>query len=191
METKNSHNDVDAYIAGFPKDIQKLLEKIRETIRKAAPEAEEVMGYGIPTFKLKGNLVHFGGYKNHIGFYPAPSGITAFEKELSVYKGAKGSIKFPLDQPIPYDLVSKIVKFRIKENLEKSELKSLIKKPKDAFPGFLSSPARRALESKGIKTLQHLSQYRQAEIMALHGMGSGSLPKLLHAMEQSGLSFKD
>lgn len=115
--------DIDEYIAGFPKDVQEILEKIRMTIRKAAPDAEEIIKYQIPTFTLKGNLVHFGAFKKHIGFYPAPSGIEEFNEELSVYEGAKGSIKFPLDKPIPFALISKIVKFRVKENLGRGEAK--------------------------------------------------------------------
>lgn len=111
---------IDAYIATFPKDIQKLLKKMRTTIRKAAPDAEETISYAIPTFKLNGNLVHFAAFKNHIGFYPAPRGIEAFEKELSAYKGAKGSVQLPLDQPLPLDLISRIVRYRVKQNLEKA-----------------------------------------------------------------------
>ena len=90
---------------------------MRKTIKAAAPQAEEAMSYGMPTFKLNGNLVHFAGYTNHIGFYPAPSGISAFKKELSKYKQAKGSVQFPIDDPIPFNTVTKIVKFRVKENL--------------------------------------------------------------------------
>jgi uncharacterized protein YdhG (YjbR/CyaY superfamily) len=116
---KESPTDIDGYIAGFPKDVQVLMEKLRETIRKAAPRAEEAISYQIPTFKLGGNLVHFAAYKHHIGFYPGASGIAAFKKELSVYKGAKGSVQFPLDSPIPYGLVTRIVKFRVKESLAK------------------------------------------------------------------------
>jgi uncharacterized protein YdhG (YjbR/CyaY superfamily) len=119
-ETKN----IDRYIASFPEEVQKLLERVRSTIREAAPDAEETINYGIPTFTLKGNLVHFAAFKNHIGFYPAPSGIEKFKNELSVYKGAKGSVQFPLDQPIPFDLISRITKFRVKENLERAEAKS-------------------------------------------------------------------
>jgi uncharacterized protein YdhG (YjbR/CyaY superfamily) len=111
---------IDAYIATFPKDIQKLLKQMRTTIRKAAPDAEETISYAIPTFKLNGNLVHFAAFKNHIGFYPAPRGIEAFEKELSAYKGAKGSVQLPLDQPLPLDLISRIVRYRVKQNLEKA-----------------------------------------------------------------------
>ena len=115
-DTKQS---IDTYISAFPKEVQTILQKVRETIAKAAPKAEEAMKYGIPTFVQNGNLVHFGGFKHHIGFYPAPSGIRAFEKEFAKYEGAKGSVKFPLDKPIPYTLLTKVVKYRVKENLKK------------------------------------------------------------------------
>ncbi len=108
---------MDEYIKTFPKDVQGILEKMRQTIRKVAPEATEAISYQMPTFKLNGkNLVHFAAFKNHIGFYPIPSGIEAFKKELSPYKQGKGSVQFPIDRPIPYDLVKKIVIFRVKEN---------------------------------------------------------------------------
>ena len=113
--------DIDEYIAGFPDDIQAILQKVRTTIRKAAPAAEETINYQIPTFTLNGNLVHFAAFKKHIGFYPTPTGIEAFKDELSAYAGAKGSVRFPLDKPIPYDLISKIVNFRVKENLERAK----------------------------------------------------------------------
>jgi uncharacterized protein YdhG (YjbR/CyaY superfamily) len=115
--------DIDAYIASFPEDVRAILEKVRATIRKAAPGAEETISYRIPTFTLKGNLVHFAAFKNHIGFYPGPTGIEAFKDELSAYEGAKGSVRFPLDQPIPLGLISKIVKFRVKESLEAAKAK--------------------------------------------------------------------
>ncbi len=118
MDTKPK--DIDSYISGYPDDVQAILKKVRATIQKAAPDAEESINYGIPTYKLNGNLVHFGGFKQHIGFYPAPSGIKAFKEELSKYPGAKGSIQFPLVKAIPYALITKIVKYRVKENLEKS-----------------------------------------------------------------------
>jgi uncharacterized protein YdhG (YjbR/CyaY superfamily) len=111
--------DIDSYIAIFPQDIQVILEKLRKTIREAAPEATETISYQMPTFRLNGNLVHFAAYENHIGFYPAPSGITAFKNEISVYKNAKGSVQFPLKEPLPFDLITKIVKFRVSENLKK------------------------------------------------------------------------
>ncbi len=114
---------IDEYIADFPDEIKARLQEIRSTIRKAAPQADETINYAIPTFTLNGNLVHFAGFKNHIGFYPAPSGIEAFRKELSVYEGAKGSVQFPLDKPLPLALVTKIVKFRVKENLDKASAK--------------------------------------------------------------------
>jgi uncharacterized protein YdhG (YjbR/CyaY superfamily) len=121
MKTKRSApKNIDEYIACFPKDVQAILEKIRATIRKAAPDAEEKISYQMPTFALKGNLVHFAAWKEHIGFYPAPTGIEAFKTELSAYEGAKGSVQFPLDRPIPYDLIGRIVEYRVKENLEKA-----------------------------------------------------------------------
>jgi uncharacterized protein YdhG (YjbR/CyaY superfamily) len=106
---------IDDYIAGFPREVQDHLKRIRTTIRKAAPEAHEAIKYRIPTFVLHENLVHFAGFKNHIGFYPTPSGIEAFKNELSAYKGAKGSVQFPIDQPMPVRLIERIVKFRVKE----------------------------------------------------------------------------
>jgi uncharacterized protein YdhG (YjbR/CyaY superfamily) len=115
--------DIDEYIAGFPKDIQERLQKIRNTIREAAPDAEEAIKYQMPTFTLQGNLVHFAAFKNHIGFYPAPRGIEAFQEELSAYEGAKGSVRFPLDQPIPYELIGRIVRFRVKDSLDKAAAK--------------------------------------------------------------------
>jgi uncharacterized protein YdhG (YjbR/CyaY superfamily) len=120
---KTTPQNIDAYIAGFPRDVQEKLQKIRETIRDAAPDAEEKISYQMPTFAQEGNLVHFAAFKNHIGFYPAPQGIEEFKKELSLYKGGKGSVQFPLDQPIPYELISKIVAFRLKENLAKAAAK--------------------------------------------------------------------
>jgi uncharacterized protein YdhG (YjbR/CyaY superfamily) len=119
-ERKNP-KDIDDYIRMFPGDIQIILQNLRQTIRKAAPEAEEAITYQIPTFKLNGNLVHFAAFKKHIGFYPTPSGIEAFKEELSEYEGAKGSVKFPIDRELPLDLVSEIVKFRVRENLEKKQ----------------------------------------------------------------------
>ena len=121
MENKKAgYVSIDEYIANFPEDVQAVLEKLRATIKKAAPDAEETINYQIPTFTLKGNLVHFAAFKKHIGFYPTPSGMEKFKKELSVYEGAKGSVQFPLDKPIPYGLISKIVKFRVKENLART-----------------------------------------------------------------------
>ena len=108
---------MDEYIKSFPNDVSTILEKMRQTIREAAPEAAEAISYQMPTFKLNGkNLVHFAAFKNHIGFYPIPSGIKAFKKELAPYKQGKGSVQFPIDKAVPYDLVRKIVIFRAKES---------------------------------------------------------------------------
>lgn len=115
---------IDEYIAGFPQDMQELLEKIRMTIRSAAPDAEETIKYQMPTFMLKGNLVYFAAFKKHIGFYPIPSGMEAFKDELSMYAGGKGSVRFPLDKPIPFDLIRRIVEWRVKENLERAAAKA-------------------------------------------------------------------
>ena len=118
---------IDDYIANFSPNVQAILEKIRLTIREAAPEAEETIKYKMPTFTLNGNLVHFAAFKKHIGFYPVPSGIETFQEELSNYHGGKGSVQFPLDQPIPYDLIRRIVQFRAQENQAKAAAKK--KKP--------------------------------------------------------------
>jgi uncharacterized protein YdhG (YjbR/CyaY superfamily) len=115
--------NIDHYIAGFPDDVQQILQRIRTTIRRAAPDAEEAIRYQMPTFRLEGNLVHFAAFKNHIGLYPTPSGTEKFREELSPYETGKGSIRFPLDKPIPYGLISGIVKFRAKENLERAKAK--------------------------------------------------------------------
>ena len=115
--------NIDEYIASFPPDVRAILEKIRATIRKAAPAAEEAIKYRLPTFVLNGNLVHFGAFKKHIGFYATPTGNKKFRAEISPYQGAKGSVQFPLDKPIPFDLIIKMVKFRVGENLERAAAK--------------------------------------------------------------------
>ena len=114
---------IDEYITTFPEDIQAILQQLRATIRAAAPEATEKISYQMPTFYLKGNLVHFAAFKSHIGFYPAPSGIEAFQQELSAYKNSKGAAQFPIEEPLPLELISRIVKFRVVENLEKAAQK--------------------------------------------------------------------
>lgn len=114
------HQSIDEYIASFPKETQEILEQVRATIQKAAPEATEAIRYAIPTFILNGNLVHFAAFKNHIGFYAAPTGNDAFKEELSVYKGGKGSVQFPIDQPMPLELITRIVQFRVQENTGKA-----------------------------------------------------------------------
>lgn len=118
---------VDEYIAAQPEEVQPILQKVRNTIRKAAPKAEEVISYGMPGYKYHGMLVYFAAWKTHIGFYAVPSGHAAFKEELSVYKGAKGSVQFPLSKPMPLALITKIVKFRMKENEEQATMKELAK----------------------------------------------------------------
>lgn len=205
-------NVIDAYISGFPNDVQTKLKKIRATIKKEAPEAEECIKYAMPTYVLQGNLVHFAAYKNHIGFYPVPSGIEAFKKELSAYKGSKGSVQFPLDKPLPLELIRKIVAFRKNENIEMGRLKNrrtckkghtfykssnclacpiceAERKP-NTLLSKLSAPARRALEDNGISRPAQLAQYSEKEILALHGIGKSTIPKLKEALKEEGLDFR-
>ena len=113
----------DEYKSSFPREIQDILEQLRVTIKRAAPQADEVISYGMPAFKWNGILVWFAAYAKHIGFYPGASGIAAFKKELSIYKGAKGSVQFPLGNPLPLGLVAKIVKYRVNENSERAKSK--------------------------------------------------------------------
>lgn len=116
--------NIEEYIQGFPPETREMLTRLWLTIKKAAPEAEEVISYQMPAFRFHGMLVYFAGYKSHIGFYPGAAGIAAFKKEISGYKNAKGSVQFPLDEPLPLKLVTNIVKYRVKENLEKAKNKA-------------------------------------------------------------------
>ncbi len=125
---KTEPRTIDEYIAEFPDDVQEILQRVRATIKEAAPDAQEAIKYRLPTFTLKGNLVHFGAFKDHIGFYPDPTGIDAFKDELAPYRSGKGTIQFPLGQPIPYDLISKVTKRRVQENLERAEQKKRTQK---------------------------------------------------------------
>jgi uncharacterized protein YdhG (YjbR/CyaY superfamily) len=125
--------DTEAYVAAFPEATRMRLRQVRATIKKAAPQVEEVVSYGMPGYKLNGMLVWFAGYARHIGFYPGSSGIASFKKELSEYKSAKGSVQFPLDKPLPLGLIARIVKFRVKENAKPSKAKR---------PRKLSAPRR-------------------------------------------------
>jgi uncharacterized protein YdhG (YjbR/CyaY superfamily) len=118
MAEKSALSTVDDYIAGFPPEVQDILRQIRDVIREAAPDATEAIKYRMPTFVLEGNLVHFAAYKAHIGLYPTPSGIDAFAEELAPYAGGKGSVRFPLDQPIPFELIRRIILYRVQENLD-------------------------------------------------------------------------
>jgi len=147
-------NPIDEYIRQFPEEVQVLLQEIRQLIKETAPEAEEKISYQMPTFFLDGNLVHFAAYKNHIGFYPAPSGIEKFKQELSKYKSAKGSVQFPLNQPIPFDLIRKIVAFRVAENQTTAKNKQKKSKIKDKSP---EDYIRRQPEDRQ----EHLEKLRQ------------------------------
>ncbi len=120
---KTGFTSIDEYIATFPEDVQKILQELRATIQACAPDAKEKISYQMPTFDLEGNLVHFAAFKNHIGLYPTPSGTEAFKDQISIYQGAKGSIKFPIDEPLPMGLIKDIVQFRVAENLEKAAKK--------------------------------------------------------------------
>lgn len=211
--TSAAIKDIDSHISNFPESTQILLNQLRECIQKAAPKATECMNYGIPTFQLFGNLVHFAGYKNHIGFYPGADGIKHFQKELSRYKSAKGSVQFPLNEPLPLELMGKIVKYRVKMNEEKDRIKNTKtcrkghvfykssscptcpkceKERQKVNPFFIkiSAPAQRALESKGINSLYQLSQFSEKEILEIHGMGKSTIPVLINALEKENLSFK-
>jgi uncharacterized protein YdhG (YjbR/CyaY superfamily) len=118
---KKEYKTIDEYIGTFPKNIQRILEELRQAIRESAPKAEETISYQIPTFKQNGNLVHFAAFKNHIGFYPASSAIGAFKAKLSNYEVSKGTVRFPINEPIPFDLIREMVRFRVKENLSKKK----------------------------------------------------------------------
>ena len=127
-ESNASITCIDEYIAGFPEDIQKKLQELRETIKAAAPEAQEKISYQMPTFYLNGNLVHFAAHTSHIGFYPAPSGIEAFKRELAGYKNSKGAVQFPINEPLPLDLIRRITIYRVAENLKRVGEKTTKKK---------------------------------------------------------------
>jgi uncharacterized protein YdhG (YjbR/CyaY superfamily) len=123
MDNKIVYKSIDHYISHFPPEVQEILQTLREVIRDTAPDAKEKISYQMPTFELHGNLVHFAAYKNHIGFYPGANGIHEFQTELAGYKGAKGSVQFPIDKPLPYELIRRIVQFRIDDNRSRAEAK--------------------------------------------------------------------
>ena len=206
-------DQIENYINRFSAEAQKPLRKLRSIIKLSAPQADETINYQMPTFKLHGNLVHFAGYKNHIGFYPTPSAIVQFKKELSAYVTSKGAVQFPLSEPLPEKLITQMVQFRVKENIEKAKQKTAKKctkghtfyktsdcpvcpiceqeKKKNIGPwSNLSAPAQRALHLAGINTLEKLSNYSEKEILQLHGLGPSSIPKLKAELKTQKLSFK-
>jgi uncharacterized protein YdhG (YjbR/CyaY superfamily) len=210
-EVKN--RQIDDYIAQFPEEVSEKLKWLRAVIRAAAPAATETFSYQMPTYVLHGNLVHFAAFKKHIGFYPAPSGVEQFKAELSRYQNAKGSVQFPLDKPLPLELISNMVAYRVKENQEKARKKTLrtcsighqyykssdcpvcpdCEKMKSNTGPFavLSAPAQRALSNTGIQTVAELAGYSAKAILQLHGIGKSSLPKLNAMLQSEGLSFKE
>lgn len=207
-------NAVDKYIGQFPEAIQVILTQVRNVILHSGVEISEEISYSMPAYKAGGKvLVYFAGYKNHIGFYATPTGHSQFNKELSKFKQGKGSVQFPIDKPMPLDLIKRIVQFRVeevREKLSKAKEKTCskghkffktsdcptcpvcenLRKPIDSFMSLLAAPARRALENAGITTLKQLSRYSEKEIMALHGIGKSSIPRLNDALKLHGLKFK-
>ena len=170
-----SADAVDEYIRSFPKPTQKLLHQLRRTIRNAAPGATETIKYGIPTFVLNGNLVHFGGFEHHVSFFPTPAAVDAFKGELSKYETSKGTIRFPADKPLPLALVRNIVLFRVAQSSPFHDL---------------AAPAQRALEGAGIRSVKDLSKKTERQVSGLHGMGPGAMKKLMTLLRSEGLKFK-
>lgn len=186
----NTKANIDEYINDFPAPVQKLLQQVRTAIKKAAPNASEVISYGMPAFRQNRVLVYFAGYKNHIGFYPTSVGIKAFEKELTGYKFSKGAIQFPIDQPMPVKFITDIVRFRAMQDEEDATIKKIAKKS-DVNPfAVLSAPAQRALKNEGIKTLKQLAQYSEKDLLKLHGLGPSSIPKINEILAAQGLQLK-
>lgn len=178
---------IDDYIALAPAAAQERLHEIRAIIARAAPQAAEVISYGMPAYRQNRVLVYFAGYERHIGFYPTSSGIRVFAKQLSQYKTSKGAVQFPLGQPLPAKLITDIVKHRVKEDAAE---KAVLAKPKDDWTAGLSAPARRALTAAGIQTARQLAKYTEADILDLHGIGPTAMPKLRAALKGEGLAFK-
>ncbi len=166
---------VDDYIRGFPKSTQKLLQQMRRTIRKAAPAAQERISYQMPASYLNRNLVYFAAYERHIGFYPTSSPMKAFKKELSGYETSKGTVRFPIDQPLPLALIGRIVRFRV------AEVNPFQK---------LAAPAQRALTHAGITSVKKLSRATEGQLSRLHGIGPDALRTLRTMLRTSGLKFK-
>lgn len=182
----NIPENTDAYIASFPPEVRERLEAMRATVRRAAPDAEERISYGMPALFQDGVIVYYAAFARHIGFYATPTGNAAFAKELESYKTGNGSIQFQFDRALPLKLIERMTAFRLAENREKAKRKSATR---SAFAA-LSQPAQRALASAGIKSVKGLSKYTEKEILALHGMGKASLPVLLELLSKAKLTFK-
>jgi uncharacterized protein YdhG (YjbR/CyaY superfamily) len=203
--------EVSNYINSFPKETQVHLNKVRSFIKSIIPEAEEVMSYGIPTFNYYHNLVHFAGYERHIGFYPGAGAMKHFAKDFSRYKSGKGSVQFPLNQEIPFDLIEQVVNYRVEENKKKllqnakyslcvnyhvhlkKEICPICGQPdilKDDDFSMLSNPAQRALASNGIDTWKNLAQFDLNTILSWHGIGKSAVPKIKEELDKRGLKLK-
>jgi uncharacterized protein YdhG (YjbR/CyaY superfamily) len=189
-EAKTAFKTVAEYIEMFPGPVQKALEKLRQIIRKAAPEAEEVISYAMPGYKQNGVAIWFAAYKNHYAIYVRPKIHEAFAAELAAYKQTKSAIHFSYTGTLPEKLIADITQYAIAENLENARLKKEAKNEARHEFSILSAPARRALKNHGIQNLKQLSGYSEAAILALHGMGKSSMPKLKNELEKHNLSFK-
>lgn len=207
--TRGRWASIDDYIAAAPPDKQERLREIRAAIRAAAPDAEETISYGMPAFAQNGTLVYFAALKHGLGFYPTSSGIAAFKDEVSRFEGATGAVRFPVDQPLPLDLISRIVRFRVEETRQTAADKATKTKslmagmagvpptegnlgaPPTAttFPRGIGAPACRALTAAGYTDLRQLAGVPFAELRALHGMGPKALARLQEALDDEGLSL--
>jgi uncharacterized protein YdhG (YjbR/CyaY superfamily) len=184
MNKNNVAQNVDAYIKQFPATVQTSLQQLRKTIKAAAPKAEEVISYAMPAYKYNGMLVYFAGYKNHIGFYGTPSGHEAFEKELSVYKRGKGSVQFPVDEPLPLSLITKIVKFRVKKNEEKAAAK------KPVTPVAKKNKAAKSSDEEQVNTwLTKLEPVVKKEVEAVRKIIKDSSTKLSERIKWNAPSY--
>lgn len=181
----NTYTTIDEYLSNFENPHLKLLKQMRKIIQKAAPDATECIKYGMPTYVLHSNLVHFAGNLHHIGFYPTPAPIVHFADALKPYVCSKGAIQFPIDQPLPEKLISQIVAFRVDACLKKA-------KPsvKESVFNKLAAPAQRALAAEKITTLKKLASYKEETIKNLHGMGPAAMKQLITLLQENGMAFK-
>lgn len=211
----NTITSIDAFIASAPPESREKMKQLRSLLKRLAPQAEETIAYGIPTLKLNGNLVHFSGYKSHLGFYPGADGIEHFHKEISGYKSAKGSVQFPLNEPLPVQLITEILKFRIAQQMAKTKVPKSkervcknghvfiktsdcptcpkceqMKKPAQGLLASVSAPARRALEAAGIHQVKDLRRFSESDVMALHGIGRKVMLIIREIMSDAGIDFK-
>jgi uncharacterized protein YdhG (YjbR/CyaY superfamily) len=199
MADRSGASSVDAYIAEFPPEVQQVLQEMRNLIKASAPDATETISYAMPTFDLnRRHLVHYAAFKHHIGLYPTPTGVEAFQAELAAYKTSKGAVRFPLGQPLPTDLIRRIVAFQVAESTARKAAKSQARAaapaaetPADDFPAGISQPARRALASAGYTRLDQLTQVTEKDLLQLHGMGPKAMGALKAALAARGQTFAD